>query len=156
MHILGIDPGIVHTGVVSLRFDLVDKVLEVKHEAIAGFSIQRIKDWVEHDSEIFAEKYKPRSHFSTDPKMQKLEHELKQELPQTKLILNTGVTKVVRREVMELFHCWKFPTVTHHQDLRSAARIGLYGALKDDVLNMGVLFPYVNDYLNGVPWDVRT
>lgn len=155
MHIVGIDPGIVHTGVVVLDFDELAHSLAVTADAIPGFDEERVADHVEIKSYVFAEKYKPRSHFTTDKRMVEAEHKLKTRLPKTKLILNTGVTKVVRREVMELFHVWKFSTVTHHQDLRSAARIALYGALKDDDLNR-VLYQFTVDHLEGRPWHVTS
>lgn len=155
MHIVGIDPGIVHTGVVSLSFIESQRTLDVLSCAVPGFDEDIVATYVRPDSHTFAEKYKPRSHFTTDKRMVEAEHKLKARLPKTKLILNTGVTKVVRREVMELFHVWKFSTVTHHQDLRSAARIAIYGALKDDDLNR-VLYQFTVDHLEGRPWDVRS
>jgi len=71
------------------------------------------------------------------------------------LLLNTGVKKVVRRQLMELVGVWSFPTVTHHQDLRSAARIGLLGMLKHAVMNQ-LLADVVADHLKGMTWQVKT
>lgn len=159
MHIVGVDPGLVHTGVVSLNFDVDNKKLTVDAQVIDGPKVPEIKAAVLNGGppvdETFVEKYKPRSNFGTDPKMTKLEAELRMALPGSKFILNTGVKKVVRQKVMELFGCWTFSLKTHHQDLRSAARIGLYGGLKDDEINR-VLYEYVVDHLEGRPWRVLT
>ena len=69
------------------------------------------------------------------------------------LLRNTGVKKVVTQELMELCHCWKFPSKTHHQDLRSAARIALLGMMLDDTLNK-VLYTYATDNVDGRTWNV--
>ena len=68
---------------------------------------------------------------------------------------NMGVKKVVRRPLMELLGAWKFSTVTHHQDLRSAARIALLGMLKDPHMNR-LLFDVVLDHIEGRTWRVHT
>jgi hypothetical protein len=55
---------------------------------------------------------------------------------------------------MELLGVWKFHTVTNHQDLRSAARIALYGMVKSETLNK-VLYSVVDDHLVGRAWRVH-
>jgi hypothetical protein len=67
---------------------------------------------------------------------------------------NTGVKKVVRQPLMELLGVWKFSTTTHHQDLRSAARIALLGMLKHQELNR-LLTEVVKDNLEGRGWRVH-
>lgn len=54
---------------------------------------------------------------------------------------------------MNLLGVWKFSTVTHHQDLRSAARIALFGMLKNEETNR-LLADVVADHLKGSDWDV--
>jgi hypothetical protein len=44
---------------------------------------------------------------------------------------------------------------THHDDLRSAARILVLGMLKNPMLNE-VLSDYVRDRIKGRPWDTTT
>jgi hypothetical protein len=70
------------------------------------------------------------------------------------VLLNTGVKKTIKRPLMELLGCWAFTTTTHHQDLRSAARIALYGMVKNDTLNQ-VLYSVVRDHLEGRTWHVH-
>jgi hypothetical protein len=67
--------------------------------------------------------------------MRNIEAALRRSLPGVEILDNTGVKKVVTKPLMQLLGCWDFPTVTHHQDLRSAARIALYGGLKDQDIN---------------------
>ena len=46
---------------------------------------------------------------------------------------------------------WTFSTPTNHDDLRAAARIGLYGMAKDVHLNK-ILAYVVRSLLDGDPW----
>jgi hypothetical protein len=64
------------------------------------------------------------------------------------------VKKIVSRQLLELVHAYKFGAVTHHQDLRSAARIALLGMMLDPTLNR-VLFDYAVDNVDGRDWHVR-
>lgn len=143
VRVIGIDPGLVHTGVVSFHF-LEGAVRAVGH-AVNGLNPDKIIEWLDNYGPslkmqgVFIEAYRPRSHFDTDSRMSNGVQRIKAALPNSKIISNTGVTKVITRQTMELLDCWAFDTTTHHQDLRSAARIGLYGMVKDEVLN-SVLF----------------
>ena len=163
-HVVGIDPGLVHTGVVELVFSPKLKKVQVQHEAVSGPDAAAVKDfitrpvtdpdlWRGGPPRIFIEKYQPRSHLNTDARMTVAVAEMKAALPGSEVLLNTGVKKVVRRPLMEILQCWSFPTVTHHQDLRSAARIAIYGMLKDEQMNR-LLADIVRDRLDGVAWDV--
>jgi hypothetical protein len=67
--------------------------------------------------------------------MRQIEAALRRSLPGVEILDNTGVKKVVTKPLMQLLNCWDFPTVTHHQDIRSAARIALYGGLKNTEIN---------------------
>ena len=165
-HVVGVDPGLVHTGVVRLVFNSAEKNLAIEHAAIEGKDhtsqawdwitdaggVSKVKDFG-HDPYIFIEDYNPRSAFNTDKRMGDLVRDMKAGLGGT-LLLNTGVKKVVRRELMEVLGVWKFSTPTHHQDLRSAARIALYGMLKNDDLN-AVVTSVLVDHINEQPWYVH-
>lgn len=164
-HVVGIDPGLVHTGVVELIFNTDNKIISVTHEAVIGPNAQAVNDfitqpvvdpdlWGGGTPHIFIEKYQPRSHFSTDARMMQAVSEMKAGLPGSQVLLNTGVKKVVRRELMQLLGVWQFATTTHHQDLRAAARIALLGMLKDERMNT-LLADVVRDHLEGRTWDVR-
>jgi hypothetical protein len=61
----------------------------------------------------------------------------------------------VTRELLELLEAWHFSTTTHHQDLRSAARIAVLGMLLDPALN-NVLYLFTTDTIDGRTWNVST
>lgn len=161
--VTGVDPGLVHTGVVSMLFEPDAVRVRVMPAVVLGpdagavdtqiEGIQIAYDVPQRDVFTFIEDYNPRSHFGTDSKMTKAVHEIKAAVPGSKVLSNTGVKKVVKRDLMDLLEVWKFPTVTNHQDLRSAAYIALYGMLKDDNLNE-LLTQVVHDHLAGETWNV--
>lgn len=162
-HVVGIDPGLVHTGVVSMLFDAEAKEISLAHTAVVGPDApavnQAIADlWVMERAyvppAIFIEGYRPRSNLNSDKRMVEAVARIKACLPGSEVLLNTGVKKVVRQPLMELLGVWKFSTVTHHQDLRSAARIALLGMLRDEILN-GLLADVVRDHLAGETWQIQ-
>lgn len=153
LHIVGVDPGIVHTGVVRMSFETTDQLIVVTHVALAGCIPVQVAN-VCLDATVFVEDYRPRGNvYGTDAKMRDAVARLKQTMPKAKLLDNTGVKKVVTQDLMELLGVWKFSTPTHHQDLRSAARIALYGMLKDNNWNQ-LLSDIVRAKLDGGPWKV--
>lgn len=156
-HVVGIDPGLVHTGVIGLAFNPHTRSVLVRHEAVSGADTSAVQQWINHKMHcphaIFIEKYQPRSHLNTDAAMTQAVTDMNRALPGSQVLLNTGVKKVVKRPLLELLGCWQFSTVTHHQDLRSAARIALLGMLKDELLNR-VVADVVQAKLKGRPWNV--
>lgn len=156
-HVVGIDPGLIHTGLVRIRFEPVTHRIQVSHEAVPGPDAARSAGWISKGAgnpSVFIEGYKPRHHFGSDPKMIVAVNELRKATGGT-VLLNTGVKKVVRRDLMVLVGVWTFGTVTHHQDLRAAARIALLGMLKDPAMNR-LLADVVRDHLAGNTWQVDT
>lgn len=169
-HVVGIDPGLVHTGVVRMIFDPYDRVVTVEAEPVVGPNGSAVRGFIDEGSRrlfdnidrrllhlrppVFIEGYRPRSHFDTDARMVKAVHDIKTCVPWSKVLNNTGVKKVVTEDLMRLLGVWRFAAVTHHQDLRSAARIGLLGMYKIPELNR-VVADVVADHLAGRPWDVR-
>lgn len=159
--VIGVDPGLVHTGAVMLDFDVEERTLIVGHRVIDGLDAATTHSEValmaSHKQlatlDIFIEYYVPRSGFSTDERMVQANADFRKELG-GKLLRNTGVKKVVTTELMQLCHVWTFGTTTHHQDLRSAARIALLGMMQDPALNQ-VLYTYCTDTTDGRTWNVR-
>ena len=148
----GIDPGIVTTGVVTLSIDSDERVFQVFEKAFTQEKLPMLEAWVPlHGSQrIFIEAYEPRSNFGHDTRMAEL---VKQIADKTggKVISNKGVKKVIRKKLMEHLGLWNFQTQTHHQDLRSAAYIMLYGMVKDEVGNQ-LLTQIVWDHLFHDDW----
>jgi hypothetical protein len=153
LHVAGVDPGLVHTGVVMFRFDTDNKEFAVDHYVAGGLDAAAVSDWLlkAPDAAVFIEKYRPRAHYGTDEAMVKGEAAFKHALPKARLMDNTGIRKVVSPGLLRLLGAWTYDTPTHHQDLRSAARIAILGMLKDDSMNE-VLADVIRDELDGRPW----
>jgi hypothetical protein len=148
--VVGIDPGLVHTGAVRMSFDRQHKTVTTLSEVFNGPDVPAVKAWIGRADAVFIEGYRARSNFSTDQRMVTAVSEFRKGLGGT-VLQNMGVKKVVKSPLMELLGVWKFDLVTHHQDLRSAARIALLGMLKDDHLNK-LLTDIVADHLAGKDW----
>lgn len=159
--VIGVDPGIVHTGIVMLDFEVELRQLTVDHrvvdgtDAAAAFDAVRDMTGLQKFStlDIFIEEYRPRSGYSVDQQMMVANATFKSTLG-GKLLRNHGVKKVVTQDLMQLCHVWTFGTRTHHQDLRSAARIALLGMMLTPALNE-VLYTYSTDTTDGRDWNVR-
>ena len=150
----GIDPGLVHTAVVTLEVDPLDKRWGTSFRVFDGLGDDVVDEIKEHtllDTAVFVEEYKPRSHFSQDNEMISGVSRLNKAIGKAKVISNTGVKKVVRRKVMDYFDLWNWPQVTHHQDLRSAAYILLYGMYKEPEFNQHI-YNILADEFAGQPW----
>jgi hypothetical protein len=157
--VFGVDPGLVHTGIVMLDFRTEQRELDVSHRVVDGLDAAMTRAMVDGLTpkplsvlDIFIEKYIPRSGFQQDERMVQANETFRTML-QGKLLRNTGVKKVVTQELMQLCHCWSFGTKTHHQDLRSAARIALLGMMQEPALNE-VLYTYCTDTTEGRTWNV--
>lgn len=162
MILIGVDPGLVTTGLVMLDIDEKAKRLRVWATAIEGTDSHaaQVADWVGdlggEPYRMVIESYRPRGNsFTTDPKMQKLLLEFKLTFPKALVLDNTGMKSVVKPALMQLLHVWNFSQKSHHQDLRSAARIALYGALKDDDLNP-LMTDVVTSLIDNTGWEVLT
>lgn len=159
--VIGVDPGIVHTGIVMLEFEPELRQLTVDHRVVDGTDAvaasAAVQDMAGLDRfavlDTFIEEYRPRSGFSVDQQMMTANSEFRTAL-RGKLLRNMGVKKVVTQPLMQLLKVWDFGTRTHHQDLRSAARIALLGMMLDDNLNQ-VLYTFTTDNIDGRDWNVR-
>ena len=155
--ITGIDPGLVHTGVVRIELLRDLRMIYVSSYAFPGLDPVPIRTWLdqfrEYQGPVYVEAYRPRSHFNTDAAMVKAVNDFKSALPHAKVLDNTGVTKVVTNQMLRALELWRFTKATNHQDLRSAARIAILGMLKSEDTNK-IVFQYMDAYLNETPWKV--
>lgn len=152
-HVVGVDPGLVHTGVVYMAFDAGQRIIEVDHEAVAGLNEARVQQfYAATQPHIFIEAYRPRSNLNSDKRMVEGVARIRA-ATKGKVLNNTGVKTVVKKSLMELLGVWSFSTTTHHQDLRSAARIALLGMMKDETMNR-LLADIVRDHIAGRDWRV--
>lgn len=145
---MGIDPGLVDTGIVCLDFidrnDAVNSTIELVTATITrdpNETIAHLADRIIHRSiewslaaAIFIEKYEPRGNFGTNKEMVELVALLRTNIKNSKVISNAGSKKMLKPGLLKLYGLTEF-TSTHHQDLQAAGRILLWGMLKDDKLN---------------------
>ena len=161
--IVGIDPGIVNTGIVVYRIYPHVGLISVAHTAIVGYDVQDIMAFLGQHSlngpllwtYLFVEAYRPRSHFDTDARMGAAVNDIKRMGTHIYALDNSGVKNVVSRALLELLNSWNFSTKSNHQDVRSAARIAILGMLKNETLNRllaRVVFSEIND---DSEWDVN-
>lgn len=140
---IGIDPGLVHTGVVGLRINTDTKDIRVLYALVDGIDEKKVAAAVHKISQvcsysrhyIWIEEYRPRSHLSTDQRMVEGVAAIKGALHGSVVLPNTGIKTVVKDSLLELLELNTFAVSTHHNDLVSAARILLLGMLKDENLN---------------------
>ena len=159
--IIGIDPGIVHTGIVAYgicthrpnQFPMIYRVIDTE-DADAEDRVKLITDGVSRFLEdmlptlaslnyateetpmlIFIEDYRSRaSSNKPDAQMREIVSALRRLLPLANVVDNTGSKKIARPALMQRLGLNTF-RATHHQDLQAASRIMIYGALKQDNLN---------------------
>lgn len=160
--VVGVDPGIVHTGVVVIDFDRQARTVVTASDVVLGLdpvaAREAIEDIVAPRSittlDIFVEKYRPRTGVTTDVRMVEANATFAAAMPTATMQFNTGVTKIITKHTLEAFGLWSFAKATHHQDLRSAARIALLGMALDQQLNR-LLYDYLTNHIDGRNWDVR-
>ena len=162
MHVVGIDPGLRDTGVVLISFDTNKRTVTSTAFVVDGQTLKAnasiIQQWLcQQDARgafVFVEKYVPRPGMSTSPDMLVLENLLRAATSNTKLVRNTGVKQVVTLPVLRLLHLYTFSIPTNHDDLRAAARIAIYGMMKDRTLN-SLLADVISAELDGNPWTIK-
>ena len=159
--VIGIDPGLVNTGVVVLRANTRQHHLNVEHFVIDGkvnhaAQVAELLDDLGYSTKhVFIEGFRERGNqYAQDKAMRELMTNFRSVLPKAVVLDNMGVKKIVPAETLGIFGMDNFPT-THHRDLESAARILLYGMLKDDKLNE-VVYSIVSDYVHHRPWSVMS
>ena len=142
--VVGIDPGIVNTGIIIYFICPQERLVSLKHTAIEGCKTEDIFSFLSMHLDVsdarpwtymFVEAYRPRSHFDTDARMGAAVNEIKKMGPEVYALDNSGVKNIVSRALLELLHSWSFTTKSNHQDVRSAARIAILGMLKNNHLN---------------------
>lgn len=168
--ITGVDPGLVDTGVVTMVFRPERRMFKVYAAAVRNSSkdqhnhAEAVAKTVEFQnrsmdrrlgpSPVFVEEYRPRQKLQSDKQMLELQAHLRTELPDATFLGNQGIKQLITSDLMKLFDVWTFPgQPTHHQDLRSAARIALLGAVRDstaqDIINQFVYSSLCEE----TPWE---
>jgi hypothetical protein len=158
-HVVGVDPGLVDTGAISLKFDRIVERVYITHGVIPVPTAQELRLWVNAipgpwTPRVYVEQYRPRQRLNTDVRMLELEQRIRHIMPGAVFITNMGIKRVVTEDLMRVLQVWNWKTATHHQDLRSAARIALLGMMKDPLTNE-ILADVVRDHIEGRTWEVH-
>jgi hypothetical protein len=151
--VYGLDPGLVDTGLVRLVFDRTNKHLTVTGTVITGATAEDVAALLDGGL-VFVEKYRPRQRLNTDTRMVQLEQDLRRAIPHAQFHQNMGIKRVITQDLMELLDVWHWKQTTHHQDLRSAARIALLGMTKEWETN-SLLAAIVEAHISGRPWSIE-
>lgn len=137
--IIGIDPGIIHTGCVALQLDDNTRTIDVTYAVINGVNVEAVLHWVEAQPQpysLFIEDYNPSNYAREDKKMSEALGRLKAAYPPAdnpivRYVDNAGINTLIPVPVQRIFGVAKFPVTTHHNDLVSAGKIALLGMLQD-------------------------
>lgn len=158
LRFIGIDPGIVHTAAVLLAIYPLSRTVVTLNYVVDGVEpaeLDMVIKWVNSNplaDRVFIEKYRPRSNLQHDMDMIAGVDYLKRGCHNSEVLDNTGVVKTIRPSLLKMLDLWDFQRKTHHQDLRSAARIMLLGMLKDPEINE-TMYHIVHDIqLNKSAW----
>lgn len=159
--IIGIDPGVVHTGCVALLLDESTHTIDVIVELIQGVDVSLVRQWVDkqiHPDRVFIEDYNPGNFGGTDKRMSEAVGRLKAEFPpedgRVKYVDNAGINTLIPVAVQKVFGVHHFPITTHHNDLNSAGKIALLGMLQDKGGLLQLASQVVAAELVGKPWHV--
>lgn len=133
---IGIDPGLVHTAGVAVKASHVANSFTIHTKVVDGISDSALAEMAEWAQEkavdaVAIEGYRPRGHYRGDSNMMQAIKHLQTQIPGSKQVPNMGVKKVITNDTLKLLRLWSFQPKTHHQDLRSAARIGLFHYAQD-------------------------
>jgi len=155
INVVGVDPGLVHTGVVGISISFPAKTIRVSDEIVLGPDPQGVKDFMAglNIQHVYIEGYRTRGQFNTNDRMVRAVQNMKAELSKSVVVPNMGIKKVVKPPLLSLLGLTNFRT-SNHRDLESAARILVLGMLKDGFENH-VIADIVRDNLEGRKWDVR-
>ena len=128
---IGIDPGLVHTAGVAVQASHSIASFTVHTKVVDGISDSALAEMAEWAREkavdaVAIEGYRPRGHYQGDSNMMQAIKHLQTQIPGSKQVPNMGVKKMITNDTLKLLRLWNFQPKTHHQDLRSAARIGMF------------------------------
>ena len=139
-------------------FDDTNRMISVSPSVFDGVDFNMLDSVAESvmreaPDRVFIEGYRSRSNFAHDAKMITAVQTLKRLIPGSTALDNMGVKKIITSDLMKELGVWTFTLQTNHQDLRSAARIALFGMVKEDVYNT-LLAKIITDTVRGFPWAI--
>lgn len=138
MKILSIDPSSAKAETSTNGIVLLDNAKLVEHWVV-GYSVKDIRNWYETEGRfikrdvVVIEKYEARDNDITKDNSVLETIALFQVLfPDAILQRNAGYQSDIPNALLKKLGLWKFDK-SHHQDVRAAARLGLFWAMRNDI-----------------------
>ena len=139
MKILAIDPGSAKVASSTNGIVLLDNAKLVNHWVVPSARVHDIRNWFEEvgcflDVDVVViEKFEARDNDKSKDNSVLENVALFQVLfPESVLQRNAGYQSDIPNELLKCLGLWKFEK-SHHQDVRAAARLGLFWAMRNDV-----------------------
>ena len=139
MRILAIDPGSAKVASSTNGIVLLDNAKLVNHWVVPSAKVQYIRNWFEEVGRfldvdvVVIEKFEARDNDKSKDNSVLENVALFQVLfPESVLQRNAGYQSDIPNELLKRLGLWKFEK-SHHQDVRAAARLGLFYALRNDI-----------------------
>ena len=139
MRILAIDPGSAKVASSTNGIVLLDNAKLVNHWVVPSAKVQDIRNWFEEVGRfldvdvVVIEKFEARDNDKSKDNSVLENVALFQVLfPESVLQRNAGYQSDIPNELLKRLGLWKFEK-SHHQDVRAAARLGLFWAMRNDI-----------------------
>lgn len=138
MKILSIDPSSAKAETSTNGIVLLDNAKLVEHWVV-GYSVKDIRNWYETEGRfikrdvVVIEKYEARDNdIAKDNSVLETIALFQVLFPDAILQRNTGYQSDIPNALLKKLGLWKFDK-SHHQDVRAAARLGLFWAMRNDI-----------------------
>lgn len=139
MKILAIDPGSAKVASSTNGIVLLDNAKLVNHWVVPSARVHDIRNWFEEVGRfldvdvVVIEKFEARDNDKSKDNSVLENVALFQVLfPESVLQRNAGYQSDIPNELLKRLGLWKFEK-SHHQDVRAAARLGLFYAMRNDI-----------------------
>ena len=139
MKILAIDPGSAKVASSTNGIVLLDNAKLVNHWVVPSARVHDIRNWFEEVGRfldvdvVVIEKFEARDNDKSKDNSVLENVALFQVLfPESVLQRNAGYQSDIPNELLKRLRLWKFEK-SHHQDVRAAARLGLFYAMRNDI-----------------------
>ena len=138
MKILAIDPSSAKAETSTNGIVLLDNTRLIKHWVV-GYSVKDIRNWYENEGRflkpdiVVIEKYEARDNdLAKDNSVLETIALFQILFPDAILQHNAGYQSDIPNSLLKKLGLWKFEK-SHHQDVRAAARLGLFWAMRNDI-----------------------
>lgn len=138
MKILAIDPSSAKAETSTNGIVLLDNTRLIKHWVV-GYSVKDIRNWYENEGRflkpdiVVIEKYEARDNdLAKDNSVLETIALFQILFPDAILQRNAGYQSDIPNSLLKKLGLWKFDK-SHHQDVRAAARLGLFWAMRNDI-----------------------